>query len=228
MIGAGFEPFLEHPTYFCSVADESGNVVMSALAFASDANHILCEMPARQTATRAYVTISRGVVDIHPDLYTSVNTTTASTIPLYHDSIHVYRSDEIAGHNDSSALRNALTYVYYPDILSIHPSRCAAHSGALVNISGAGFGANFKVNLQFVRDDVYFGVVSISSDATFISETLLLAAAPIWNSKWNAGTVKIVWDTDLQTGIPGGWLPFEYDETVSSLTDTNGKASGNL
>jgi hypothetical protein len=118
--------------------------------------------------------------------------------------------------------------VYYPDILSIHPSRCAAHSGALVNISGAGFGANFKVNLQFVRDDVYFGVVSISSDATFISETLLLAAAPIWNSKWNAGTVKIVWDTDLQTGIPGGWLPFEYDETVSSLTDTNGKASGNL
>jgi len=218
IVGAGFDPFRTSPSYFCSVLGGGGEgggvqVYESALARAVDNYHLLCVMPTRLAATQANI----SVLQVPPNSYAFDARHNATIISL--------------NTHEGKSHRNTLAYLYYPQLLSIKPSRATAIYGSPINITGAGFTPDADLRLRYSRLGGMRGEQRFYVEtpvATWGSGQLLLSQAPIWNSEWGAGTVNVtlVWDgVEVHTA---GVLSFEYEETVSALVVSDGMASGDF
>jgi len=202
VFGAGFTPFREYPTYYCSLSDGvKGEVQQSALAHADDVTRVVCNMPPYLSATRVNITLYQ----LNPELQSTGNRHDSTEIP--HETLQT------------------LTYRYYPRLLSIQPSRAPAISGAAVNISVIGVVTTSDLVVRFSREDGE-QVLYADSTVTMASGSLLSLNAPIWDSEWGAGVVNVtlVWGGEVLASAAR--LHFEYDETLSSIMTQTGKASG--
>ena len=198
----------------------------SALALATDVNQIKCAMPARIAAAHAKLTL----FELHPSNYLTGDRQNATAIPVHSADVGDEEFFPKAGGFFGSGSRDQgmLMYDYYPQILSVYPNRAQAIRGATLNVTGAGFIPTERLKLRFSRRGGPGATLLMveSAEAEFVSEEFILVAAPVWPSDWGGGKVNVslLWD-DRQ--VPG-WVAFEYDETVSELIDTAGRASGDF
>jgi len=203
IFGAGFNPFRKYPSYYCSVFDGKGDEIReSALTHAADTTRIVCDMPPYLLATRVNITLHQ----LNPNHSETGNRQGSTEIP-----------DE---------LLQTRSYLYYPQILSIEPSRAPAVMGtAAVNISVIGVVPTSDLVLRFSRED---GEKFFYSDSTVLRSlgSILSLNAPIWDSEWGAGSVNVTLVLDKEVIKSAGTLHFQYDETLSSIQTRTGKASG--
>ena len=224
VIGAGFDPQRQHPTYFCSVVgngfDGSGSLLVleSALARATDTGYVECKMPARMISTRANVTL----MQLLPDAHATGNREDAVAIPLARHCIQQCADGNMASDNTTT-----LPYNYYPQILSIEPTTAFAIYGTPVNVTGAGFAPWETYTIRFSRLANGKLLHKDSPVVKYISADRLEAFAPVWNSDWGAGVVNVTLLWPEKEALQGH-LQFDYAETVSAIVYCAGKASGDF